>query len=70
MVYSEKQGLVVLLLAFFLGGLGVHSFYVGKTGVGVAQLLTLGGFGIWVLIDIIMLVTGTYKDSEGKVVKL
>lgn len=67
---SERSGLVVLLLAIFLGYLGVHSFYTGKTGIGIAQLLTAGGCGIWVIIDIVMLVTGSYFDAEGKKVKL
>ncbi|CDN32338.1 hypothetical protein BN938_2266 [Mucinivorans hirudinis] len=67
---SDKNGLVVLLLAWFLGVLGIHSFYVGKTGVGIAQLFTLGGCGIWVIIDIIMLVVGNYHDGDGKLVKI
>lgn len=68
--YSDKNGLAVLLLALFLGYLGIHSFYTGRTLVGVIQLLTLGGCGIWVLIDIIMLVTGSYRDGEDKLVIL
>lgn len=67
---SERNGLVVLLLAIFLGTLGVHSFYAGRTGVGIAQLLTAGGCGIWTIIDIIKVVTGSYFDGEGKLVKL
>lgn len=67
---SERNGLVALLLAIFLGELGVHSFYCGKTGIGIAQLFTLGGCGIWALIDIIMIACGTYKDKDGKYVKI
>lgn len=67
---SEKKGLVALVLCLFVGALGLHSFYVGKVGVGIAQLLTLGGFGIWVLIDLILIVTGSYTDNEGKVLSL
>jgi len=62
---SEKKRLVALLLCFFLGGIGVHRFYVGKVGSGIAQILTLGGLGIWVLIDFIMILCGTFKDKEG-----
>ena len=65
---SEKDWLTTLLLSFFLGGLGIHSFYVGKTVAGVIQLLTLGGCGIWALIDFIMVVCGNYKDGEGKLI--
>lgn len=65
---SEKDWLTTLLLCFFLGGLGIHSFYVGKTVNGVIQLLTLGGCGIWALIDFIMIICGNYKDAQGKVI--
>lgn len=57
--------LTTLLLCFFLGGLGVHSFYTKKTGIGVAQLLTLGGCGIWALVDLIMIITENFKDGNG-----
>lgn len=67
---SSRNGVAVLLLCFFLGCFGIHRFYVGKTGTGIAQLLTLGGCGIWVLIDFIMILTGDFRDDEGKIVKL
>ena len=54
-----------LLLCFFLGGLGVHRFYVGKVGTGILMLITLGGLTIWTLIDFIMIVTGNFKDKQG-----
>jgi hypothetical protein len=57
--------LTTLLLCFFLGGLGVHSFYTKKTGIGIAQLLTLGGCGIWALVDLIMIITENFRDGNG-----
>ncbi len=66
---SEKSRLAVTLFAFFLGELGVHRFYLGKIGTGIAMLLTLGGLGVWALIDFIMAVVGVMKDKEGKVIK-
>ena len=57
-----------VLLCFFLGGFGIHSFYSGKTAIGVVQLLTAGGCGIWWLVDFIMIVCGSYRDGEGKTV--
>ena len=61
---SEKKFTPAVLLCFFLGGLGVHRFYLGKTGTGVLMLLTLGGVGIWTLIDFVRLITGSLKDAE------
>jgi hypothetical protein len=58
--------LTTLLLCVFLGGLGIHSFYTKKTGIGIAQLFTLGGCGIWTLIDLIMIVTGGFRDGQGR----
>ena len=66
---SPKSRLAVALFAFFLGGLGVHRFYLGKIGTGIAMLLTAGGLGIWALVDFIMAVAGTMKDKEGRLIK-
>ncbi len=65
---SHYSRLAAMLLALFLGVIGVHRFYVGKIGTGVAMIFTLGGFGIWALIDFIMIVVGSFTDSEGKYV--
>lgn len=67
---KDNRGLVLLLLCFFLGAFGVHRFYTGHIGIGVVQLLTLGGCGIWVLVDFIMILTGNYKDAQGNVIQL
>lgn len=66
---STKSRLAVTLLAWFLGVFGVHRFYLGKIGTGLLMLLTIGGFGIWALIDFIYAVSGIMKDKEGLVIK-
>ena len=63
---EAKDWLVTLLLAILVGALGVHRFYVGKIGTGVLMLLTGGGCGIWYIIDIIMVATGSFKDAAGR----
>jgi hypothetical protein len=65
---SDKSWLAALLLSIFLGPIGVHRFFVGKIGTGILQLFTLGGLGIWALIDIIMIATKQFKDKDGRVV--
>lgn len=63
---SPKSRLVALLLCFFLGGFGVHRFYVGKIGTGILMLLTLGGLGIWWVIDTIFTLVGSFEDKAGR----
>lgn len=66
--YSPKSRLVAAVLAFFFGVFGVHRFYVGKTGTGIAMILTIGGLGIWAFIDFIMIVVGSFRDRDGLLV--
>ncbi len=63
---SEKSWLVTLLLCLFLGFLGIHRFYVGKTGTGFVWLFTAGVIFIGAIIDFFMIVTGNFKDKKGK----
>ncbi len=62
---GDKGFVPAILLCFFLGALGLHRFYVGKIGTGILMILTLGGLGIWVIIDFVMIVIGKFTDTEG-----
>ncbi len=66
---SPKSRTVASVLCFFLGVIGIHRFYVGKTGTGIAMIFTLGGLGVWALIDLIMLLCGAFKDKQNLVVR-
>lgn len=66
---SPKSRLAVALFAWFLGTFGAHRFYLGKIGTAILMIVTLGGLGVWALVDFIMAVAGVMKDKEGKVIK-
>ncbi|MCR5605450.1 MAG: NINE protein [Treponema sp.] len=65
---SNKSRTVAALLAFFLGALGIHRFYVGKTGTAVLQILLSCCFGlgyVWALIDLVVILCGNFTDKDG-----
>ena len=66
---SDKGYVPAILICLFLGGLGVHRFWVGKIGTGILMLLTFGGLGIWALIDLVMIICGKFTDKEGRLIK-
>ncbi len=66
---SEKSWLAALLLEIFLGGLGIHRFYVGKIGTGILWLLTASLVGTGWIVDLVMIATGKFKDKQGRYLK-
>ena len=66
---SEKGFVPALILCILLGEFGAHRFYVGKPLTAILMILTLGGLGIWALIDLIIIATGGFKDSKGLKIK-
>ena len=63
---APQDFLPTALFAWFLGAFGVHRFYIGNIPIGVAQLLTLGGCGIWTYIDFILICFNKFKDGQGR----
>jgi TM2 domain-containing membrane protein YozV len=66
MADEQKDWLTTLLLCLFTGSFGGHRFYTGYTGIGIAQLCTLGGCGIWAIYDLVMIITQKYVDAQGR----
>lgn len=63
---SRKSRTATLLLGIFTGFVGGHRYFVGKTGTGILQTLTLGGLGLWWLADLIVIGTGEFTDISGR----
>ncbi len=63
---NPPKFLTTLLFAWFLGCFGIHRFYTGNIPIGIAQLLTLGGCGIWAYIDLILICFNKFKDGKGR----
>ncbi len=63
---SRTVTLVLAFLLFIFGVGGIHRFYTGRIISGIVQFFTLGGFGIWQIIDILRIIFGTYEDAQGR----
>jgi TM2 domain/GYF domain 2 len=65
-LFSDRSWRVAVVLAFFLGALGIDRFYLGHYRLGIAKLLTVGGLGVWALIDLVLIALRMVRDSSGR----
>jgi hypothetical protein len=63
---SDRTRSAAVPLAVLLGAFGAHRFYVGKTGSAILMACTLGGMGLWWMADVILLLTGEFRDADGR----
>ena len=62
---TGKDKTAAILLSLFLGQLGIDRFYLGYTGLGILKLITFGGLGIWYIIDMVRIITGSLTPKDG-----
>jgi hypothetical protein len=64
-LFSDKGWITALIISFFFGALGIDRFYLGYTAIGLAKLFTIGGLGIWALIDLVLIALRRVPDADG-----
>lgn len=62
----QRHFLAVFFLSYMWGMFGVDRFYLGKVGTGILKLITFGGFGLWAIVDMFLILAGTMKDKQGR----
>ena len=63
----QRHFLSLFFLSFMWGMFGVDRFYMGLIETGILKLITFGGLGLWALTDFIIIMTGTFRDKQGRV---
>ncbi|HRN90481.1 MAG TPA: TM2 domain-containing protein [Candidatus Saccharibacteria bacterium] len=62
---KQRHFLAVFFLSFMWGMFGVDRFYLGKVWTGVLKLITFGGLGLWTIIDLVLVMSGSMRDKQG-----
>jgi TM2 domain-containing membrane protein YozV len=62
----QRHFLAVFFISFMWGTFGVDRMYLGKWGTGILKLVSFGGFGIWVIVDLILIMAGVMRDKQGR----
>ncbi len=62
----QRHFLAVFFISFLWGTVGADRMYLGKWGTGILKLVTFGGFGIWVIVDLILILVGSMRDKQGR----
>lgn len=63
---TQRHFLAVFFLSFMWGTFGVDRFYLGKVGTGILKLVTIGGLGLWTIIDLVLIMSGAMRDKQGQ----
>lgn len=63
---KQRHFLAVFFISFMWGTFGVDRMYLGKWGTGILKLVTFGGFGLWVIVDLILIMSGAMRDKQGR----
>jgi len=62
----QRHFLAAFFISFMWGTFGVDRMYMGYWGLGILKLITFGGFGIWVIVDLILILGGYMRDKQGR----